>query len=330
VDEHLVPTGPVDATPPRRPGSIRRTTSIDMTWDDGLGTTLTLAGRGRDLLTERDGSVNIVADDRVAVTVTPERRIERLVLEDAAGRSRIVDELAGAGAMGGFRNAVAEHLPDVLAERSPSSLLIDDVPGATLISGFAFSRWKPIPLLVESGREAGLTRDMTGICTGFQPGSSGLAPDGSSRWNHRTRPVRLLAEDADPHAWHEIIEPAGISMRRLRRIDVWTDGERIHVDSMFQDSSTTPDGGRDAVHEYTLTATADRRTGELLSVDAVPRVLPYAECPLAVRNIDQLVGLRLEQLRRVVLERLAGVAGCTHLNDALRALADVSHLTHQL
>jgi hypothetical protein len=34
----------------------------------------------------------------------------------------------------------------------------------------------------------------------------------------------------------------------------------------------------------------------------------------------------LADLRQLVLERLRGTAGCTHLNDALRALAEVPHL----
>ena len=55
----------------------------------------------------------------------------------------------------------------------------------------------------------------------------------------------------------------------------------------------------------------------------VPRVLPYDECPLAVRNVAALAGLPLSELRGAVLERLRGPLGCTHLNDMLRALADV-------
>jgi hypothetical protein len=68
----------------------------------------------------------------------------------------------------------------------------------------------------------------------------------------------------------------------------------------------------------------------LTSVWADPRILPYAECPLAAPNVDRLVGTPLAELREVVLERLKGVAGCTHLNDALRALAEVPRLVASL
>ncbi|MFI0961330.1 DUF2889 domain-containing protein [Streptomyces sp. NPDC021080] len=299
-----------------------------MTWSDGLGTTLTLAGRGRDLLTPEDGARPIVMSaQRVDVTVTPERKVARLAVHDCLdGDVREVTELVGLKAMSGFRTAVAERVPDLVEARTPLSLLVDDTPGATLISGFAFSRWTDVDLMLDVSRTQGHVRRMEGICTGFMPGSSGLAPDGTARWNHRTRRVRPLAEDPDPWAWHNVPTITEVSMRRMRRIDVWQEDGRLRIDAMFQDSSTTPDGGRDAVHEYSLAATAGLGSGELLEVLAVPRVLPYAECPLATLQVDRLVGVPLEGLRAAVLERLPGTAGCTHLNDALRALADVPHL----
>jgi hypothetical protein len=85
-----------------------------------------------------------------------------------------------------------------------------------------------------------------------------------------------------------------------------------------------------AVHEYRLLATADRSTGVLLSVDAQPRVLPYVECPMAAPNASWLVGTPLRQMRREVLERLRGEDCCTHLNDALRALAEAPILAAAL
>jgi hypothetical protein len=68
----------------------------------------------------------------------------------------------------------------------------------------------------------------------------------------------------------------------------------------------------------------------LRAVTPVPRVLPYSECPLAVRHVPALAGLPLSELRTAVLERLRGPRGCTHLNDMLRALADVPGLVARL
>ena len=47
-------------------------------------------------------------------------------------------------------------------------------------------------------------------------------------------------------------------------------------------------------------------------------------------NISRLLGARLPELRQAVLEELPGTLGCTHLNDALRALAEVPVLVNHL
>jgi hypothetical protein len=114
-------------------------------------------------------------------------------------------------------------------------------------------------------------------------------------------------------------------MRRARRIDISCD-TLIRIDAHFQDSATTPEGTRSALHEYRIRATADPVALTLLSIEADPRVLPFAECPAAAPNAQRLVGKSLAQLRETVLDELRGVLGCTHLNDALRALADVPAL----
>ena len=134
----------------------------------------------------------------------------------------------------------------------------------------------------------------------------------------------------DDLGWHRHASPAGVTMRRARRIDVWVAGQVIYVDAFFQDSSSLPEGGRQAIHEYTLTAQADLETGTVRAVTPVPRVLPYDECPLAVRNVAALAGLPLSDARGAVLERLRGPLGCTHLNDMLRSLADVPGLARRL
>ena len=59
-------------------------------------------------------------------------------------------------------------------------------------------------------------------------------------------------------------------------------------------------------------------------------MLPYRECPTAAGNAPRLVGSRLPELREKVLTDLRGTLGCTHLNDALRALAEVPHLVQRL
>jgi hypothetical protein len=323
----LVARGPSGPAPARRQGSIRRTSTIDMRWPGGPGTQLRLTGRSRDLLTPHDGSDPVVvAEDSMTVGVnSATRTIEDIAIEPpraAAGG------MIGARGGGSSRAVLAETLPDEAEAGTPLYLMLDDIAGASLVAGFAYSRWMPREQMLAAVGNAP-RRSMEGICTGFQPGSGALMPDGSSKWNHRVQTVGPLPREDDPLGWHELDEVTEISMRRARRIDV-TIGDVIEIDSMFQDSSTVPEGGRVAVHEYLVKATADPVTGELLSVSADPRVLPYAECPLASLSVDRIVGTPLRELRAAVLEVFPGTAGCTHLNDAMRAMAEVPLLVDVL
>jgi len=43
-------SGPCDPTPPRRAGSIRRTSTLNMDWPNGLESSGRVRGRARDLL----------------------------------------------------------------------------------------------------------------------------------------------------------------------------------------------------------------------------------------------------------------------------------------
>ena len=141
-----------------------------------------------------------------------------------------------------------------------------------------------------------------------------------------------LRNPLDPDGWHDFPESAGPSFRRARRIDVWLSADRstIHIDSAFQDSCPRPEGGRAAIHEYRLAARADAATLELTALTPEPRILPFRECPGAVANAQRLIGTPLPQIRAAVLANLRGTAGCTHLNDALRALAEVPALAARL
>ncbi|MET7769470.1 DUF2889 domain-containing protein [Nocardia sp. NPDC005366] len=239
-----------------------------------------------------------------------------------------VMKLIGSRGGGNSRAVLAEAMAGESSAGTPLYLLLDDIAGASLIAGFAYSRWVDHDLLMQA-IGAGPVRDMTGLCAGFQPGSGAMMPDGSPKWNHQVRSVAPLPRANDPLSWHALEEITDMAMRRARRIDVHV-ADLITIDSMFQDSSTVPTGGRVAVHEYRLTATADPDTGDLLTIDADPRVLPYDECPLAARNVGKILGTPLSELRTVVLEKLSGTEGCTHLNDAMRALAEVPVLVRDL
>ncbi len=321
------PSDPVTAPPPRRPGSVRRTSTMLMSWPDGLGTDLHLKGRARDLLTSRSGAAVVVNHADLDAVTGRGRDIQRLVA-DPPGQG--LERLVGRHAGGGLRSAIAEELPGEVAGGTPLHLLLDDLAGATLISGFVFVRWMDqIPEMRERLTKVP-GRSMVDICAGFRAGSSALASDGSIVHRQNTARAVPLADPADPVGWHPLDDPVPPAMRRARRIDVWGDGDVLEIDAMFRDSSWDPDGGEIVVHEYQILGQADRTSGVLRSVTAVPRVLPYAECPGAAPNASWLAGTELRAMRTDVLERLRATDCCTHLNDGLRSLAEVPVLAESL
>ncbi len=261
------------------------------------------------------------------VGIGPNRTIEHVSSNpDADG----LQDLVGCRGGGYLRSALAEFLSFELDSGTPLYLLLDDISGSSLIAGFALSQWTDE--WMQASADRGPRPDMEGVCIGFAPGSSALVEIRSGTRTHRTQAVQPLINDHDPYGWHELAELPPLSMRRARRIDVWrdaTDGT-IMIDSGFQDSAGNPDHGRVAVHEYVLRAAADPDTLLLTSVEPDPRILPFLSCPSAVQTAQVVVGTPLRDLRTTVLERLARTAGCTHLNDALRALAEVPVLLAKL
>jgi hypothetical protein len=319
------PSDPAVAPPARRPGSVRRTSTVLMSWPEGLGTDLHLTCRARDLLTPVEGEPVVVNQADLYAVTGPERDIKRI---DGNPTPEGLQRLVGSRAGGNLRKAIAAELPDEAAKGSPLHLLLDDLAGSTLISGFVFVRW--LDHLPEMRERFTKARQVADICSGFQTGSSALRSDGSVVHNQNTAYPGPLADPSDPLAWHELDEPPVPSMRRARRIDVWDDAGVIGIDAMFRDSAWDPDGREVVVHEYQILGQAQRTSGVLLSVTAVPRVLPYAECPGAAPNAAWMAGTELRAMRKEVLARLRNADCCTHLNDGLRSLAEVPILAASL
>lgn len=286
-----------------------------------------LVGRARDIYTPPSGGDPVVLSEDTMRAGTTRRAIDWI----ATDTSRVdLSVLVGEQAGGFLRTTLEAKLSQERDAGTPLYLLLDDLAGATLIAGWVWTQWVDDHKDPEQrAHMVALREKLEGVCIGFRPGSSALLGPGGTYLRANCARVVPLPHPEDPQGWHPMIETERIAMRRARRIDVWKD-DLIHVDSMFQDSATTPDGGRMAVHEYHLTATADPRTLRLVSLKAEPRILPYRECPSAVNNIQPLIGTPLAQLRARVSRMLRKTAGCTHLNDALRALAEVPHLVAAL
>jgi hypothetical protein len=320
--------------PRMRPGSVRRTTSIDMTWSDaGDPSTMKqhLHGRARDVrVPSGEGDQVVLGEAEIDATATFDRVIESIRVTPTRDG---IEGLVGARGGSQLRGAIDEVLPGERAAGTPLHLLLDDLAGCTLIAGFVWTRFMPELVRARTTDGEEHRRRMEGVCIGFSPGSSSLSVNRETLGDY-TQVVTSLVHPEEPEGWHDFPESPEMSMRRARRIDVWRErsgiGDVIRVDSSFQDSSGDPEFGRVAVHEYGLEAVIDAASGALTSVTADPRVLPFLECPGAVDNITRLVGLPVRELRSAVPELLGRTNGCTHLNDALRALAEVPILADQL
>lgn len=321
--------GPAQPMPPRRPGSVRRTATLDVTWPSGAGEPAQVLGRSRDLLTPSDSTpAQVLTEDVLHAELRADRTIEAISAEPARAQ---LAQLVGARGGGKLRGLLAEALPGEVGSGTPLNQLLDDLSGVSLVSGFAFALWpdsRPADF-ARRAEEGGRRGPREGVCIGFSPGASALDRVTHGNYMDHLRPVAELAIRDDELGWHHVEIIAAMSMRRSRRIDVWLDGD-VQVDAFFQDSSTTPSGQRVAVHEYQLFARAELSTGRLTAVEAEARVLPHVECPFAVRNVARMVGTPVEQLRTEVPQQLKGTLGCTHLNDMLRALSDVLRLAQPL
>lgn len=263
---------------------------------------------------------------------------DRTILEITAEPDRpLIGELVGAQGGTKLRSAIDAALPVDRRDHTPLALLLDDIAGASLVGGFAWSRHRTdwMKAFAKDGEPDGdgaerlrlRRRTMVGICAGFRPGSSTLQSDGTAvTGGHNVVAVPPLEDPEDREGWHRLPPFPEVAMRRARRMDVWREHDAYRVDAHFRDSCTDPALGVIAVHEYSVDVEVDPVSRRVSHVAATPRILPFNECPSAAANVARLVGQPLATLRLGVLELLRGVDCCTHLNDALRALADTAVL----
>lgn len=324
------PRRTANPAPPRPVASVRRTSSIDVAWPEGATGGKILHGRSRDFVTPGTGEARVAAEATMEAVLQLDRTIAAISAVPAPPQlARLVGERGG----GHLRMLMREIMPELIDNADPLYLLLDDISGTSLVCSWAWSLWNPEWMAAMRDASGGdmqrMMEERVNVCWGFQPGSASLNPE--RRGDVGQADGGELRNPADPAGWHEFPALEGVTMRRARRIDVWRDeAGLIRIDSAFQDSAPRPDGTRAALHEYRLQAAADPRTLELLELRPEARVLPFGECPGAITNALGLIGSSLPLIRESVLGELRGPKGCTHLNDALRALADVPKLVEYL
>jgi Protein of unknown function (DUF2889) len=293
---------PIPALPVRRPGSVRRTSSVDMiTHENGL---LELSG-----VAHQDAAAVQVGDTATCrAIVGPDRELLSLELSptlDTGG------ELLGLAVARGFRGVV-----DQLAEPGTlMHLLLSELPVAALLSGYGmlYTGLMPTPL-----SDATIDHLPVNICSGWDESASFMVQIRRDR--DMPTPDGPVAPP-DGEGWHVMAPLAVGSMRRQRLLerhgqDVW---------AMFRDTYARPDGVVIVLHEYTVEAIIG--DGDIIaSCAATPRVLPWAECPLAQESAGRVVGHPVSVLRRLVKDDFVGTSTCTHLNDLLSSLAQADQL----
>lgn len=290
-----------------------------------------MVGRARDLLTPAaGGEPKVLSTGGFRIMCSPQRQILDITLtpdHPAAG------QLVGVRAGGASRTVLASVLGEMRG--SPTFQLLDDFAGASLVAGWIWSQWRT-DWASGPQREAqapgGPRRGPAqGVCVGFAEGSSALQSDGGiDNTNQSVTEVGPLENPDDPIGWHPMPFQQGPQKRRARRMDIWREGASIIVDAGFQDSGSNPAGGRTAIHEYRVHAEIDAESGTLLALQALPLILPFRECPGASIKATRMIGKPVQEFRSAVLETLPSTMGCTHLNDMMRALADVPLLARAL
>ena len=316
--------------PLRHPGSIRRTTSIDSEWPEGHGKPWVMTGVARDLWTPFVGDARELASSSFRILTSTRREIMEIEVSPKHPRSA---ELVGVRAGGASRGQMTELLGDITG--APLFQILDDFAGASLVANWVWARWPQLGAKQAANAElqttAGRQGAMVDVCTGFTRGASSLNEDGTVNTSDQTTArVGPLANPDDAIGWHAMPPHDAIYARRARRIDLWREDGLIRVDASFQDSGAAPDQPRTAIHEYRVYAEIGEVTGELVSIQALPLILPFRECPGASMKIGRLVGKNVSEFRETVPVELASTLGCTHLNDVARALADVPALARQL
>ncbi|MDO8389722.1 MAG: DUF2889 domain-containing protein [Actinomycetota bacterium] len=315
---------PLTGTVARRLGSVRRTSHIDM---QVTSDSLVLVGAARDLHTPTDPTAvgEVLAAATVAATASATRVLQQL---DITPHRPAADALIGRVVGPGFRDALARCLPAEMAASTPLALLLDDLPVAALISGYTYLYGDSLPQHTDG---PAVKAD---ICSGWRS-------DGTMLVAFREKgaiptpvgpPTTPLESPDDPLGWHPIGELGLGAMRRRRLVDVspGDTADELWVQAMFRDTYVGFDGVETVLHEYTLTAVAAADTLVIRSCDAIPRVLPWVECPVAAASAWKLVGHPTTQVRSLVRTDLRGTSTCTHLNDLLRSLGDVGVLAAEL
>ena len=300
-----------------------------------------MTGRGRDLRTDPDGTSVVINEVELSLRVDGSNR--KVLSIDSSPPFPGLDQLIGCPVGPGFRSRVNEACPGEREAGTLLHLLLDDLPGAALVSGYSAQRAGALDQpRRESGGDGGSAAGLAKMMTSQEDLCAGWAHEATLMVTVRSSgeipvstgpPAPVLERDDDPLAWHPMPLLPPHAMRRRRRLDVvgpGAPGEPDRFDAHFRDSHMDQDGTEWVVHEYSASGAFDTVGGQVLDIGAVAHVLPWMECPGAVASAERLSGMQIAELRTRVRREFTGTSTCTHLNDTLRSLGDLEALVGQM
>ena len=133
-----------------------------------------------------------------------------------------------------------------------------------------------------------------------------------------------------PPVEREHLHTRNIEFRGYRRADGLWDIEAHLTDVKTYDFANEFRGeilAGASLHDMWLRVTIDEDF-VVRDIEAVTDGAPFQVCPAIAANFKKMVGARMRRgWRNEVRERLGGVEGCTHLVEALGAIATVAYQT---
>ncbi|MCW2525618.1 MAG: hypothetical protein JWM76_478 [Pseudonocardiales bacterium] len=284
----------------------------------GEGWTASIIGLARD--TVLSDSPTIVAEVGIKIEVSEDGLIATLA---AGSLQSVFEPLIGTQSGSGFRRRLGQLANDT-PELKLAHRLLDDLP--ILIRVASQAKIVDHPALARPTFQMNLAG--ADQCEGWRSDGTmlrGIEEAGGILQMALSEPVDDSAGAWQESELSELPPLPAQATRRRRRVHIVPVGDGLDVQVDFRDSYADPDGLERGLHGYAVSIGIDAQ-GLVQEADADGVVLPWPECWRVTGSAKRLLGLSLPQVEQAAKTELVGHGTCTHLNDTLRALVDVSDL----
>jgi len=218
--------GPRAGSPPRRPGGVRRTTSLDLTRPHGPDGPIEVNGRARDVRTDDAGVALVIDKALLSLTVADGVVVRIRSFPERAAAARLV----GRQALVGWRTGLWRELHDDVESGSALHLLLDDLPGGMVVGGFTRRR-----ALAAAGQPVPQPGRRLDVCAGWAVDSRAarIMADTGTPPPPVTPAAPSLVDADDPTGWHTLAALPAFGMSRRRRVDAHLDGAQVQVEALL-------------------------------------------------------------------------------------------------